>query len=126
MNSRFILIVDDSVTNQVFLDALLKEEGYRTKTAGNAVEAFDILKNDVPQLILLDLLMPRKNGFELLSEIKENDRLKNIPVIVVSAVDEVAYKERCYSMGVDDFFVKPIDIEAFLRTVAKYTNLNQK
>ena len=69
-NLNSVLIVDDSATNLVLLEAILQEEGYRTFTAFNAKEAFSIIEHKKPDIILLDLLMPQVSGFDILEKLK--------------------------------------------------------
>ena len=78
-----ILIVDDSTTNLVLLEAILQEEGYQTNTAFSAKEAFSIIEMNKPDLILLDLLMTQVNGFNILEKLKADHSTAGIPVIVV-------------------------------------------
>ena len=68
-----ILVVDDSTTNVVLLEAILDEKGYKIETALNAKEAYSIIEKDTPDLILLDLLMPKISGFDFLEEIRKNE-----------------------------------------------------
>ena len=86
--TKKILIVDDSNTNVVLLEAILKNRGYNILTAMTVKDAFFILESELPQLILLDLLMPNVNGFQFLEEIKKKEVTRDIPVIVVSAVSD--------------------------------------
>jgi CheY-like chemotaxis protein len=113
-NLNSILIVDDSTTNLVLLEAILQEEGYKTYTAFNAKEAFACIEKNKPDLILLDLLMPQVSGFEILERLKSNLSTSEIPVIVVSAVNTKENMELCKDLGAADFFSKPIDIPVFL------------
>ena len=112
-----ILIVDDSTTNQVLLEAILQEEGYETVTAFGAKEAFKLIEKHRPKLILLDLLMPEVSGFDFLKELKGNNSTSAIPVIVVSAVGSRENIETCMEQGASDFFTKPIDISLFVNKV---------
>lgn len=114
-----ILIIDDSTTNQVLLEAILHEEGYSTVTAFGAREAFKIIEKQKPKLILLDLLMPEVSGFDFLKDIKANPNTAGIPVIVVSAVGSKENIDYCLSNGAVDFFSKPIDISQFIEKVKK-------
>jgi len=113
-NLNSVLIVDDSATNLVLLEAILQEEGYRTFTAFNAKEAFSIIEHKKPDIILLDLLMPQVSGFDILEKLKSNLSTSEIPVIVVSAVNTKENIELCKDLGAADFFSKPIDIPVFL------------
>jgi two-component system cell cycle response regulator DivK len=69
-----ILVVDDSTTNVVLLEAILDEKGYQIETALNAKEAYNIIDKQTPDLILLDLLMPKISGFDFLEEIRKNEK----------------------------------------------------
>ena len=112
-----ILIVDDSTTNQVLLEAILQEEGYETVTAFSAKEAFKLVEKHKPKLILLDLLMPEVSGFDFLRQLKGNKNTSNTPVIVVSAVESRENVDTCMQYGAADFIGKPIDIALFLGKV---------
>ena len=106
-----ILVVDDSTTNVVLLEAIFYERGYKIETAYNAKEAYAIIEKQTPDLILLDLLMPQINGFDLLKQLRKNKNTKNIPVIVVSAATDEENVIRIMKMGAVDFIKKPIDLE---------------
>lgn len=106
-----ILVVDDSTTNVVLLEAILDEKGYKIETALNAKEAYTIIEKTTPDLILLDLLMPKISGFDFLQEIRKNENTKNTPVIVVSALTDEENVEKIMNMGAIDFVKKPIDLQ---------------
>ncbi len=116
INSR-ILVVDDSSTNIVLLEAILNGQGYEIETAQSVKEAYLIIKKEVVNLILLDLLMPRISGYDFLKEIKNNESTKNIPVIIVSAVADQENKKKSLEMGALDFVNKPIDIQEFISKI---------
>ena len=106
-----ILVVDDSTTNVVLLEAILDEKGYQIETALNAKEAYAIIERESPDLILLDLLMPKISGFDFLEEIRKNEKTKNTPVIVVSALTDEENVDKILKMGAIDFVKKPIDLQ---------------
>jgi two-component system, cell cycle response regulator DivK len=106
-----ILVVDDSTTNIVLLEAILDERGYKIETALNAKEAYSIIAKDSPDLILLDLLMPKISGFDFLEKIRKDEKTKNTPVIVVSALTDEENINRIMNMGAIDFVKKPIDLQ---------------
>lgn len=106
-----ILVVDDSTTNVVLLEAILDEKGYQIETALNAKEAYNIIEKQTPDLILLDLLMPKISGFDFLEEIRKNGKAINTPVIVVSALTDEENIEKIMNMGAVDFVKKPIDLQ---------------
>ena len=112
-----ILVVDDSTTNVVLLEAILNEKGYKIHTAFNAREAYSIIEKHNPDLILLDLLMPKISGFDFLEEIKKNKNTQSTPVIVISALTEEENMERIMGMGAIDFVKKPIDIQYLVNKV---------
>lgn len=109
-----ILVVDDSSTNIVLLEAILNGQGYQIETAQSVKEAFQVIKKETVDLILLDLLMPKVNGYDFLKELKTSDTTKDIPVIIVSAVADPENKKKSIEMGALDFINKPIDIQEFL------------
>ena len=112
-----ILIVDDSTTNVVLLEAILDERGYKIHTALNAKEAYSIIAKHKPDLILLDLLMPKISGFDFLQEIKKNNVTKDTPVIIVSALTDEENIDKIKEMGAVDFVKKPIDLQYLVNKV---------
>jgi CheY-like chemotaxis protein len=120
-NSK-ILVVDDSSTNIVLLEAILNGQGYQIETAQSVKEAYQIIRKETVNLILLDLLMPKVSGYDFLKEIKSNDTTKDIPVIIVSATADPENKKRSLEMGALDFINKPIDIQNFIDKVENILN----
>jgi PleD family two-component response regulator len=112
-----ILVIDDSNTNIVLLEAILGTRGYKIMTALSAREAMDIIRKDRPHLILLDLLMPEITGFDFLKDIKSNDRLSGIPVVVISALTDDTHIAKTREMGAIEFIKKPVDIQTLVSTV---------
>jgi CheY-like chemotaxis protein len=121
-NEKTILVVDDSMTNVVLLEAILHEKGYNIQTAQSAKEAITVLKKHDVHLILLDLLMPKITGFDFLKDLKENEETSKIPVIIVSAVGNTENKRKTLEMGAVDFVNKPIDILIFTKKVEDVLN----
>ena len=117
-----ILIVDDSNTNVVLLEAILVSRGYSIHTALNVEEAYSLLKKDRPELILLDLLMPKISGYQFLDQLKKNDETRDIPVIVVSAVTDALDIQKTFELGAVDYIEKPVDIKALVTKVEKTLN----
>jgi two-component system, cell cycle response regulator DivK len=112
-----ILVVDDSTTNVVLLEAILDEKGYHIETALNAKEAYALIEKETPDLILLDLLMPKVSGFDFLEEIRKSHKTANTPVIVVSALTDEENIEKIMKMGAIDFVKKPIDLQYLVERV---------
>ena len=119
-----ILIIDDSNTNVVLLEAVFSGKGYTVETALNAYEAFNSMEKEKPDLILLDLLMPKISGFDFMENIKSNDQYKDIPVIVISAVSDYDNVQKIKNMGIYDYIKKPVDIEELEEKVEKIINFS--
>ncbi len=106
-----ILVVDDSTTNVVLLEAVFYDRGYKIDTALNAKEAFSIIEKKLPDLILLDLLMPRVSGFDFLKQLRENKKTKDTQVIVVTASTDEENFDKIMKLGAVDYIKKPIDLK---------------
>jgi len=106
-----ILIVDDESANLDIIDKILQQSNHKTFTAESGEEALKILKKESAKidLILLDLIMPEVNGMDLLKILKDDNNTYHIPVIMLSALDEIDTIVECISMGADDFLIKPVN-----------------
>ena len=103
-----ILAVDDTPTNLSLLAELLKDR-YRIKVATQGAKALELAVANPPDLILLDVMMPGLNGYEVLERIRADVRLRHIPVIMISAVDEIDSVIRCIELGAEDYLPKPFN-----------------
>jgi CheY-like chemotaxis protein len=112
-----ILVIDDSNTNVVLLEAVLNGMGYTIESAMSVKEANQIIAKQLPDLILLDLLMPKVNGYDFLEQIKADDLTKDIPVLIISAVTEPDNIKKTLKMGAVDFIKKPVDIQQLIEKV---------
>ncbi|OWW18443.1 response regulator [Noviherbaspirillum denitrificans] len=108
-SAPLILIVDDEARNRRLLDVLVKTEGYQTICASNGQEALDLAASRSPDLILLDIMMPGMDGFEVATALKKNPATATIPLIIVSALSDVAAHGRLLASGADEFINKPVD-----------------
>lgn len=104
-----ILVVDDHPENRTVLARRLERQGHETAEAENGQEALDLLAASAFDLVLLDILMPGMDGTAVLAHIKANPRLRHIPVIMISALDETESVVRCIEMGAEDFLPKPFN-----------------
>jgi CheY-like chemotaxis protein len=105
-----ILVVDDVEDNRYTLIRRLKLLGHRNVgTAENGRQALDVLAAERVELVLLDIMMPEMNGYEVLERMKGDPALRNIPVIMISAVDEIDSVVRCIELGADDYLTKPFN-----------------
>ena len=119
-----ILIVDDSETNLVLLEAILEDDGNTVTKAYSAKEALVSLTTSIPDLILLDLLMPNENGFDLLKRLKSNGIFKTIPIIIVTAFANQENRLIARDLGAVDVIEKPINIPEFLEKINIALNLS--
>lgn len=112
-----ILIVDDMPSNVLLLQTIVTEEGYDALTANNAFDALDILKGEVVDLILLDVMMPRMNGFELCRMLKADVRYRSIPIVILTALAQKMSRIEGIEAGADDYLIKPFDRREILARV---------
>lgn len=103
------LVVDDQEANQDVLKHRLENEGHQVFCVGSGQEALQFLKNQDVDIILLDLVMPQMNGFEVLKELKKDHNLHSIPVIMISAIDEMDKIATCIEAGAEDYLPKPFN-----------------
>ncbi len=120
---KTILVVDDSTTNVVLLDAILSEKGYKIVKALSALEAYSCIEKSMPDLILLDLLMPQINGFDFLKKVKADVLTQNIPIIVISAVTNPDDIRLTKNLGAAEFVEKPINIQNLKEMVEKMLDI---
>jgi DNA-binding response OmpR family regulator len=119
MTQEVVLVVDDDAANRDVLARRLIGEGYTVLTAENGRIALEMVQETNFDLVLLDIMMPEVDGFEVLERIKSDKLLKHIPVIMISAAGETASAIRCIEMGAEDYLPKPFDpILLKARTVA--------
>ncbi|MBI1975552.1 MAG: response regulator [Candidatus Vogelbacteria bacterium] len=105
-NGKTILIVEDDTALRSILVEKLSSSGYRTLEAGNGVEALEMLRANKPDLVLLDIIMPQKNGMEVLEEKRADPSIADIPVIIISNSGQPVEIERAKALGVADFLIK--------------------
>ncbi len=104
-----ILIADDNVQNCELLDAYLSDEGYEMSVAYDGVQAMKRVDEMQPDLVLLDIMMPKLSGYEVCQWMKSSPRTKDIPVLMVTALNEQGDIEKAVRAGCDDFLTKPVN-----------------
>ena len=109
MGPSQILVVDDNKMNRLLLARGLEQQGHRVSFAENGRQALQMLRGGCFDLVLLDVLMPEMDGYQVLRELTEDSELKNVPVVMVSAVSELDSVVKCIEMGAEDYLSKPIN-----------------
>lgn len=105
-----VLVVDDNIQNLELLQAYMEElDGVTTVAATDGVEALEKVASENPDLILLDVMMPKMSGFEVCKRLKSDPKTSNIPVVMVTALNELGDIERGVECGTDDFLTKPVN-----------------
>jgi DNA-binding response OmpR family regulator len=117
--AKKILVVDDEPHTVKMVESRLKANGFDVITAGNGKEGLEKAQKEIPDLILLDILMPEMNGHETLSRLKESAETKNIPVIMFTSKGQVEDVERSSYAGAVDYIIKPFDPIAMLDKIKK-------
>ncbi len=101
-----ILFVEDEEALQVSLTSALKEAGYKPVSAYDGETAIALAEREHPDLILLDIILPRRSGFEVLEELKSNESTRDIPVIILTNLERISDVERMLSLGATNYLVK--------------------
>jgi len=117
MLKRKILIVDDEIENLKYIEFVLNSKGYKVLTAGDGQECLEILKKEDVDVVLLDIVMPKMTGLEALEEIRKDDNLKTIPVLLISSLSDKENRLKGLSLGADDFISKPFDRDELITKV---------
>jgi len=104
-----VLIAEDEDKNRKLLTILCRNEGYEPLTAENGREAVDIAVDKIPDIILMDLMMPEMDGFEATKKLKDNDATSHIPIIILTALENQEDKHKGIRLGANDYLTKPVD-----------------
>jgi twitching motility two-component system response regulator PilH len=120
MPIRKILLVDDSKTELHYLSELLTCKGYAVRTAENGDDAMRRLAEDRPDLILMDIVMPGKNGFELTRNITRDDRYAGMPVIICTSKSQETDKVWGLRQGARDYIVKPVEADELVAKIQAF------
>ena len=113
-----VLVVDDVPTNVMLVQAILKKEGYTLLTTDCGTKALRIAQEKHPNLILLDIMMPEMDGYEVLQHLKSNPETNNIPVIIMSALSDMQSIVKGYQLGATEYVTKPFQREELVKRVA--------
>lgn len=124
-----VLVVDDNQQNLELLLAYLEDVDCRTLSAKDGAEAIEVVKASSPDLILLDVMMPKMSGFEVCRRTKNDPKTADIPVIMVTALNEMGDIERAINSGTDDFLSKPVnkwELITRVKTMLKLKHVTDK
>lgn len=116
---KLVVLVDDSISVRKFVGRMLEKAGYRVKLAADGLEALEIVTQTRCDLVVTDLEMPRTNGYELLSHLRQDAKTRNIPVMVVTSRAGAKHRDRAMKEGAMAFLTKPVQEDQFITAVAK-------
>jgi adenylate cyclase len=104
-----LLVVDDKESNRDLLSRRLEKQGFRVEVATHGVQALEMIRHNSYDLVLLDIIMPEMDGYEVLATLKSEEDFRHLPVIMISALDEIDSVVRCIEMGAEDYLQKPFN-----------------
>lgn len=113
-----VMVIDDSVTMRRVAERLLVRNGFRVVTARDGLEAMDLLRDETPAVVLLDIEMPRADGFEVAAFIRHDERIRDTPIIVITSRSGDKHRERARRLGVDRYLIKPWQEQQLLDEIA--------
>jgi len=115
-----VMVVDDSITVRKITTRLLEREGYRVVTARDGVDALEQLKNERPAVMLIDIEMPRMDGFDLTRNVRGDPKTMDIPIIVISSRSAPKHRSRAAELGVNVYLGKPYEESDLLQQIAAF------
>ena len=124
-----VLVVDDDQRNVRLMESILRSSGYQVLKAYNGEDALQVVENDSPDLLLLDVMMPKMSGFELCQRLKGRYQTRLLPIIMVTALNALEDKVQALEYGADDFLSKPInkvELLAKVRSVLRVKGLQDE
>lgn len=106
-----ILVVDDDKAINELIKVNLKLAGYEVVQAFDGTQGFALAKQELPNMVILDVMMPNVDGYTVAQRIRQNDSTKNMPILMLTALSDIEDKGRGFAIGIDDYLVKPFDME---------------
>ena len=123
MSKGELFIVDDNANNLSLLSGILRDDGYGVRMAGSGRRALEAVRHRPPELILLDINMPDMNGYAVCEELKRDPATERVPIIFLSALDDVGDKVNAFRLGGVDYITKPFQADEVLARVASQLSL---
>jgi len=123
---KSVLVVDDEPNILLSLQFLMKNAGYDVRTATDGDEAMAELEKAAPDLVLLDVMMPKRDGFDVCQKIRANPKWKDVRVIMLTARGRPIEREKGMALGADDYITKPFSTKAVIERVASLLGSNRK
>lgn len=120
--TKTVLIVEDNDMNMKLFNDLLQAHGYKTVQTKNGHNAHSLTEQHMPDLIIMDIQLPQISGLQVTQIIKQDDKLKHIPIIAVTAFAMKGDAQKMLDGGCNDYISKPISVPLFLETIEKYLN----
>lgn len=114
-----VLAVDDVPLNLILVEKILQRYNFKVKKANGGQEALDMIAAEKPSLVLLDLMMPNVDGFDVLAALSKSEETSNIPVVILSALNSESDIEKALSNGAKDFVTKPILMDKLLNCILR-------
>lgn len=124
MKKPYILVVDDNKITTKLLRRYLEANGFEATEAYDGIECLEKVEERYPDAIVLDVMMPRMDGYEAVRKIKDNENTRHIPVVIVTALNDVANQLKSIEAGADDFLSKPIEEKLLIAKVKLLSSLN--
>jgi chemosensory pili system protein ChpA (sensor histidine kinase/response regulator) len=119
-----VMVVDDSVTVRKVTGRLLERNGMNVLTAKDGVDAMALLQEHTPDVMLLDIEMPRMDGFEVASKVREDEALKHLPIIMITSRSGQKHRDRAMALGVNEYMSKPYQEAALLESIAHWSHVH--
>ena len=121
-----IMIVDDSPTNHQILKHCFNRIGYQVISANNGKRALEMLESNIPDLIVLDIMMPEMDGYETIDRLKKDDKTKDIPVVFITAISKSTEKVKAFKAGAVDYITKPFQQDEILTRITTQIELKKQ
>jgi len=123
MKKPFILVVDDNKITTKLLRRYLEANGFDAKEAYDGIDCLEKVEQELPDAIVLDVMMPRMDGYETVAKLKEQEHTRDVPVVIVTALNDVANQLKSIEAGSDDFLSKPIEEKLLVAKVKLLSSL---